>query len=151
MEIKKVNGSNKDFFKLCKMLEDFQYSLMPIIKEKGYTLTDNLQEVTGFILYVNNKPIGSIGLRKVSEEVCEIVRVFVCSEYRGRGYAKALFKEVESLAKSLGYKKAEIVAWVVAKEAISLYEKFGFTKSEEKVSEWYGGYKYVELEKSLSI
>ena len=46
-------------------------------------------------------------------------------------------------------KKAEIVAWVVAKEALNLYEKFGYAKSEEKISEWFGGYKYVELEKEF--
>ena len=50
MEILQVNGSNKDFYALCEKLQNFQYSLLPVLKENGYTLTDDLQEVTGFIL-----------------------------------------------------------------------------------------------------
>lgn len=145
MKILKVNGQDKDFFELCKKLEDYQYKLIPIIKEKGYTLTDNLQDITGFVLYIDNNPVASIGLKESSKDVCEIVRVFVCDEYRGKGYATLLFKEVEGLAKTLGYKKAEIVAWCKAKPALELYKKLGYTQTEEKISEWFGGDKYVEL------
>ena len=51
--------------------------------------------------------------------------------------------------KSLGYKKAEITAWVLAKEALGLYKKLGYKMSEEKVSERYGGFKYVEFFKNF--
>ncbi|MBQ3213661.1 MAG: GNAT family N-acetyltransferase [Clostridia bacterium] len=148
MEILKVNGLDKDFVLLCKKLEDFQYNLIPGLKEKGYTLTDDLDNVTGFIMYIDKKPIGSMGIKRVSDEVCNIVRVFVEEEYRGNGYSKQLFEKIENLIKELNYKKAEIVAWCDAKPALRLYEKMGFNSSEEKVSEWYGGYKYVELYKN---
>lgn len=149
MKISKVNGLDKDFIFLCKKLESFQYNLIPALREKGYTLTDNLGEITGFVLYIDKKPIGSIGLKKVSDEVCEIVRVFVCEEYRGNGYAKKLFEKVENLIKELNYKKAEMVAWCDAKPALMLYKKLGYNSSEEKISEWFGGFKYVELYKNF--
>ena len=149
MEFLQVNGLNKDFFDLCKKLESFQHNLLPILKDKGYSLTDNLQDITGYILYIDKKPVGSIGIKKISDKVCEIVRVFVCEEYRGKGYATFLFEKVESLAKSLGFRKAEMVAWCKAVPALMLYQKLGFTKSEEKISEWYGNLEYVELFKFL--
>lgn len=145
MKILQVSGDNKDFALLCKKLEEFQYNLLPILREKDYSLTDNLEDIIGFILYDDNKPIGSIGFRKNSDDVCQIVRVFVDENYRGKGYSKLLFEKIENLVKDLGFKRAEIEAWCDAKVALKLYEKMGYIKSEEKVSEWYGGSKYVEL------
>ena len=149
MEILKVKGLDKDFKMLCEELEEFQFNMIPILREKDYSLTNDLSEVTGFVLYDNKKPIGSIGLKKSSDDTCEIVRVFISEDYRGNGYAGMLFEKVESLAKELGIKNAELVAWCDAKSALRLYEKMGFIKSEEKTSEWYGGFKYVELFKKL--
>ena len=149
MQIVKVNGSNKEFKLMCEQLENFQFNMIPILKEKEYSLTDNLNEITGYLLYDNEKPIGSIGLKKISDESCEIVRVFVLDEYRGNGYAGMLFEKIENLAKEQGFKKAEMVAWVSVKSALRLYEKLGYLKTEEKVSEWFGGSKYVELYKNL--
>ena len=149
MEILKVEGLDKDFKMLCEQLEEFQFNMIPILKEKDYSLTKDLEKVIGFVLYDNKKPIGSIGLKKSSDDTCEIVRVFVLEDYRGNGYAGMLFEKVETLAKELGFKNAELVAWCDAKSALRLYEKMGFMKSEEKISEWYGGFKYVELFKKL--
>lgn len=149
MNILKVAGRNPDFVFLCEELEKFQYNMLPVLKEKDYSLTNDLDDVEGFILYVDNKPIGSIGLKRISKDVCEIVRVFVHEDYRGRGYAKTLFKQVEDYARLLGFKKAQIVAWAKATTALKLYQKQNYTMSEEKLSEWYGGHGYYEFFKHL--
>lgn len=149
MEILKVKGLDADFYLLSKKLEEFQYSLMPILKEKDYNLTDDLHEVTGFVMYADKTPIGSVGFKKVSDDVCQIVRVFVDEKYRGNGYAGLLFEKVETLAKEQGFKRAEITAWCVSTSALKLYKKLGYTSSEEKISEWFGGGKYVALFKNF--
>lgn len=150
MKILQVKGSNPDFILLCKKLENFQFNLLPILKEKEYSLTNNLDDIIGFILYIDNTPIGSIGLKKISNDVCEIVRVFVREEYRGKNYAKILFEKIEHLAKNMGYKKAEMVAWSKATSALKLYNKLGYIIAQENLSEWYGGNSYVELYKDLN-
>ena len=149
MEIVKVDGLSEDFKMLCEKLEEFQFNMIPILREKDYSLTKYLVDVTGFILYDDKKPIGSIGFKKSSEDTCEIVRVYVSDDYRGNGYAGMLFERVENFVRELGFKNAELVAWCDAKLALRFYEKMGFIKSEEKISEWYGGFKYVELHKKL--
>lgn len=149
MKIVKVEGSNEDFKKMCECLENFQFNMIPILKEKEYSLMDDLNEITGFVLYDNEKPIGSIGLKKITDRSCEIVRVFVLEEYRGNGYAGMLFKKIEDLAREFGFERVEMVAWVLAKSALRLYEKLGYVKTEERVSEWFGGEKYVEFYKNL--
>ena len=148
-EVKKVEGTNPVFFEFSKKLEAFQFGLMPILKEKGYSLTDNLDEVTGFILHINSEPVGSIGLKKIDETTCEIVRVFIDEKYRGKGHARLLFEYAENYAKELGFKKAEMVAWCKATSALALYKKLGYTFSEEKESEWFECLRYVELSKDL--
>ena len=101
MQLVKVSGNSKDFTYLCKQLECFQYNLIPVLKENKYTLTDDLQEITGYVLYVDNNPVGSIGLKKISNDVCEIVRVFVLESYRGNGYANLLMKKIQHYIKNL--------------------------------------------------
>ena len=149
MNIVKVNGNDKDFLLMCKALEEFQFNMIPILREKEYSLTDDLNDITGFVMYDADKPIASIGLKKIDKRSCEIVRVFVLEEYRGKGYAGMMFEKIENFARELGFKKAEMVAWVSAKSALRLYEKIGYTNTEEKISEWFGGAAYVELFKNL--
>ncbi len=150
MEILEVENTNKHFAYLCKTLEDYQYKLLPGIKEKGYSLTNDLHEVVvAFVMYENEKPIGSIGLKKVSDTSCEIVRVLVLEDFRGKGYSKLLFEKVHEKAKEMGFKKAEIVAWKKAEAAVCLYKKLGYNVCHEGKSEWFGGYDYVEFEKEF--
>ena len=149
MQIKQVNGTDPIFFEFSKKLENFQFNLMPVLKEKGYSLTENLDEITGFILYINDEPVGSIGLKQIDDDTCEIVRVFVDENHRGNGHARLLFEAVEKHAKALGYKKAEMIAWCKAKSALALYKKLNFISSLPKESEWFTGLEYVELFKEL--
>ena len=149
MKVLKVNGNNNDFLKLCEELENFQFNLMPELKENGYSLTDDLDEVIGYILYINEEPIASIGLKGISNDSAEIVRVFVKEKYRRNGYAKLLFNKIEELAKSLSYKRLEMIAWTKASSALQLYKYLGFTISKPKNSEWFSGLQYVELFKEL--
>ncbi len=150
MKFLEVKGKDQDFGVLCKKLEDYQYAMLPGIKEKGYSLTDDLDDVeVVFLLYIDNRAVGSIGLKRKSIDTCEIVRVFVEEDFRGQGYSKMLFDRIESRAKQMGFKNAEIVAWCKAETAVKLYEKRGYQKSEEKISEWFGGYRYVEFFKNF--
>ena len=148
MEFKKVDCESDEFIEMCHKLEDFQYDLMPELMAQGYCLTESLDEIEGFFLYDNGKLVGSIGLKEISDESCEIVRVFVNEEFRGQCYSKVLFEKIEDYAKSKGYKKAEMVAWTKAVAAVNLYKKLGYLCSEPKFSEWFG-YEYVEFEKIL--
>lgn len=148
MEFKKVDCESDEFIEMCHKLEDFQYDLMPELASQGYCLTEDLDEIDGFFLYDNGNLIGSIGLKEVSDDICEIVRVFVEEQFRGKGYSKVLFEEIENYAKNKGYKKAEMVAWAKAVAAVSLYKKLGYSCSEPQFSEWFG-YEYVEFNKEL--
>lgn len=149
MKITRVEYFNKDFKLLCKNLEDYQFALLPVLKQKDYSLTQNLQDILPFVMYEGDIPIGCIGIKKISNEVCEIVRVFVSEKHRRKGCSLKLFDTVEEYAKNMGFKRAELVVWSDAKPAVALYKKLGYTLQEEKTSEWYGKNKYIEFFKIL--
>ncbi len=151
LQIKELNGVDEDFVVLCRRLENFQYDLLPGVKEKGYNLTDDLKDVVGYVLYDGDKPVASIGLKKKTKRTCEIVRVFVDEAYRGNGYAKMLFKKIEDKAFEMEYNKAVMVTWEKSTAALGLYTKLGYKQGQTKVSEWYCGYGYIELSKDLRI
>lgn len=149
LTIKQVKGNDKIFVVLTKKLQDFQYDLMPELKNQGYNLTDDLEEIEGFVLCENEKPIASIGIKQISKTRAEIVRVFVDENYRGKGYAKLMFDIIENHARLGGYTEVEMIAWTKSVAALGLYKKLGYEFSEEKKSEWFAGLKYVELYKKL--
>lgn len=81
---------------------------------------------------VNQKIVGSIGLKKIDESTGKVKALRVHLEYRGKGLAKSLMETFEKYCKKNGYK--EIVLGVNAKSipAIQLYESLGFIRDFEK-------------------
>lgn len=149
MQIVHVEENNKDFYDLCLSLQEFQHQMLPALAEGGYSLIDKLDDIKALVLYDGKIAIGSIGLKYINDETCEIVRVFVKNEYRGKGLAKLLFDKIENYARELGYKQAEMVTWAESTSALALYKKLGYVRSEEKISEWFKGLRYIELHKDL--
>ena len=98
----------------------------------------------------DEKPVASIGIKKVNDTKCELVRVFVLEQYRKKGYATTLFNKIQQLARNLGYKEIELVVWCDATNAVSFYKNLGFVLREEKFSEYYGGLKYAEFDKIIN-
>ncbi len=148
MKIIKVEENNKDLGKLCLLLEKFQHQILPELAEKGYTLADT-SGIDAFLLYDGKDAIGSIGLKHIDNNTCEIVRVFMKDEYRGNGFAQLLFNHIEEYARNFGYRRAELITWANSISALALYKKLGYIRSEEKKSEMFNGLKYVELHKEL--
>ena len=148
MKVIQVANCDKDFCELCLLLEKFQHQMLPGLEGTGYSLTDQ-SGITAFLLYDDKKAVGSIGIKHIDDTACEIMRVFMREEYRGKGLANLLFDHMEKYARQLGYKRAEMVTWAESKSALSLYKKLGYICSDEKASKWFTGAKYIELYKEL--
>lgn len=77
---------------------------------------------TFVIARIDGLPVGCGGLRNISEEAGEIKRVFVRTEYRGKGVARRMLKMLESAGLEFGYKKVRLETGDRQPESISLYE-----------------------------
>lgn len=128
VHILRTDGTNADFLEICKKLDIFQNETVPGRSEAGLNSvynSENLKDI--FLLYDGNTAIGSVGLFCHDEETCEIVRMYIDSPYRGKGLEKRLINEVQTLAKSRGYKKVHLRTFGSIKEMVDAYEKIGFS------------------------
>ena len=73
-------------------------------------------------------PVGCAGIRAVpgERETCELKRMFVVPEARGRGIARALLEWLEEEAVALGYTTMWLETGTEQPEAIALYESHGY-------------------------
>lgn len=86
-----------------------------------------------FIAKDGNIIVGCVGLRKIESKICEIKRLFVKDEYKGKGQGKELIKSIIEEAKKKGYEKIRLDTLPKMKAAQKLYEKFSFYQIEQYV------------------
>lgn len=74
----------------------------------------------------NGQIVGTVGLYAISAEVCEIRKMYLASHARGQGLGHKLLKHALAKAKALKFSRVELETASVLKEAIALYERYGF-------------------------
>ncbi|MBC7826909.1 MAG: GNAT family N-acetyltransferase [Chitinophagaceae bacterium] len=98
--------------------------------------TDILSEVfqtSGSIYYVGLSQktiIGGAGIfpsEGLPEDTCELVKMYLLPEARGKGIGKMLIEKCIGFAKDAGYKKIYLETMPELKKAMHVYEKCGFT------------------------
>lgn len=76
--------------------------------------------------------LGTCGLYPMSAETVELRKMYFAKELRGRGMGKETLARMIEKARETGYKKIYLETASVLKEAVHLYEKFGFQPTNEK-------------------
>lgn len=59
-------------------------------------------------------------------DTCELVKMYLAAEARGKGTGKLLIEHALQFARENGYKKVYIETMPELRKAMSVYEKFGF-------------------------
>jgi putative acetyltransferase len=79
------------------------------------------------IAWLGPEAAGVVGLRPLSDEICEMKRLYVPPERRGHGIGEALVDRVIAEARAIGYRamRLDTVPATMAK-AIALYRARGF-------------------------
>jgi putative acetyltransferase len=128
-----VEGKNKDLIAVKSLIFGVleEYGLKPDESstdadlddiEKNYSLNNGY---FGLVLF-NNTIAGTFGVYKLSVDTCELRKMYLKKEARGKGLGKIMMSKVMEIARSKGYRYIELETASVLKEAISLYEKYGF-------------------------
>ncbi len=76
------------------------------------------------------KVLGGVGLAEFEliEGAAELQKMYLADEVKGRGLGKMLVAEIEDAARKLGYKKLYLETHSNLTEAVSMYERKGFTE-----------------------
>jgi ribosomal protein S18 acetylase RimI-like enzyme len=83
----------------------------------------------GFWLAVADaEPLACIQLRALEPDACEIKRLYVRPQARGRGIARTLIRAVEAFARENGARQIFLDTKSTMAAAIALYEREGFVR-----------------------
>lgn len=76
--------------------------------------------------YLEGRPVCCGGLKRLPDGACEIKRMFVVPEARGRGVARALLVALEARARELGYEVARLDTGPRQERSRRMYERAGY-------------------------
>jgi len=72
--------------------------------------------------------VGSYGLYPVSDTTCELRKMYLLAEYRGRGLGKRMLEDAIARARQMGFREMVLETASVLVEAIGLYKSYGFAE-----------------------
>lgn len=83
-----------------------------------------------YLLYCDRKPAGRIGLRKIDDQSCEMKRLYIRPEFRGKRLGEILVERIIGDAREIGYSHMLLDTLPFLQSALRLYKKFGFYEIE---------------------
>jgi N-acetylglutamate synthase-like GNAT family acetyltransferase len=92
----------------------------------------------------NENVIGCVGLRNLDNKICEIKRLFVNDDYKGRGIGKKLVKKIIRVAKIKNYERIRLDTINTMEVALKIYYKNGFYEIEPYYNNPYDNIVYLE-------
>ena len=125
--LKRTNSDDTDFKNLVVLLdqdlairdgEDHAFY-------NQFNKTDKIKHV--IVFYENETAVGCGAFREKKSDAVEIKRMFVHPDFRKKGIASAVLKELEIWAKEVGYACTILETGKNQPEAINLYQKQDYT------------------------
>jgi len=91
-----------------------------------------------FVIVIGGKVVGGAGisqLENTTENICELQKMYLSLDSRGKGLGAKMIKKCIEKAKELGYKKCYLETLPYMKSAVKLYEKTGFKTLDKPLGE----------------
>ena len=97
--------------------------------EEVANLPGNYVKPAGRLLLVSvdGKIAGCVALRAITEDICEMKRLFVRPEFQGAGVGKSLIEKLFEEARRVGYRKMRLDTYPPKMgKAVEIYKSYGF-------------------------
>lgn len=137
--LKRTTSDDLDFQNLVVFLDN-DLKIRDGEEHSFYAQFNKLDSIRNVVLYYNDtKPIGCGAFKEFDSKTAEIKRMFVHSDFRGKGIAALILKELESWATEMNYSGCILETGTKQPEAIRLYKKSGYLTTPN-----YGQYENME-------
>lgn len=110
----------KEYLAIQNYDEELQYL------EKKY----GMPEGRLYLAYDEGKLAGCVGLKKIDAENCEMKRLYVRPQFRGKGTAGILIRQIIEDAGKAGYHHMLLDTLPFLQDALHLYQRYGFYEIE---------------------
>ena len=84
-----------------------------------------------YVAFFEGKLAGCVGLKKIDNEICEMKRLYVRPEFRGKHIGNILAEKIIDEAKKTGYKSMVLDTFPFLSAAIKMYKNMGFYEIEQ--------------------
>jgi GNAT superfamily N-acetyltransferase len=81
---------------------------------------------TFLVVWLDGEPVGCGGVKRLPDGACEIKRMYIAPDARGRGLARRLLVALEDAARELGYETARLDTGPKQPHAQRTYEAAGY-------------------------
>lgn len=101
----------------------------------SFEVQDHYYERGGgfWVLECCDEIVGTVGIRQIEEDVCDLCRLYLLPDHRGKGFGKKLYQHAIQEATKRGYTKMKI--WSDKRLDVSheLYKRSGATSIGDRV------------------
>jgi ribosomal protein S18 acetylase RimI-like enzyme len=115
--------------------EEYRARYGPIPDEVLPTAEFEAPDGAFIVLMDGDTTVAGGGIRRYSENICEVKRVWTHADYRRQGLAIRVLAELEDIARELGYERVWLETGPAQPEAQALYRRLGY-----QLIETYGPY-----------
>jgi putative acetyltransferase len=94
-----------------------------------------------------SRPAGCVALHRLNRQVCEMKRLYLRPEFRGKGIGRTLCEHALKEARAIGYRQLRLdTVEPVMKDAVAMYRRLGFKEIAPYRLNPIPGALYMELE-----
>ena len=94
----------------------------------------------------NAQPAGCVALHKLDADICEMKRLYLRPQFRGKGLGRVLADRIISEAREIGYRRMRLdTVGPVMQDAVAMYRKLGFKEIDPYRPNPNPGTIYMEL------
>ncbi len=128
LQLLRTNSTNPEFRELVSLL-DADLAERDGEDHAFYHQYNGLEGLDrAVVCFQDGQAVGCGALKEFDRESVEIKRMFTNPEYRGKGIAAGVLKELELWAADDGFSRMVLETGLRNPEAIGLYEKYGYRR-----------------------